>query len=332
MPNKRLQFRMCGEQGGDLFFFSFLPSSEGTYEKLRIDPNRISYTDINIMLARVVHPSRVLARNCKFNVNRSIGAINSITPAHTENGGNLQTTSLGSTLGSVRQMGNKSSRNMRRKGPKNGIRGTRGSRGTGWLTKYREGLGGRHLQGRWNVDVEEMKEWNDTVVAMCDSRTKVFFDLEYEAEEGSEDYGDGTGEGGDDTRKVGRVTVELLDNLLPLSTGNFIARAVEAAGAGGCVERVEKNVGVLFNTRATAPDSRARLTVGKSSDEEDEKEEEALSKELDYMSDILAVKNKGESGLLHIFDRCIRPRTHFLTFLRFFAPLPSLSPLKTVPS
>ena len=126
--------------------------------------------------------------------------------------------------------------------------------------------------------------------------------------------------------------MELLDNLLPLSTGNFIARAVEAAGAGGCVERVEKNMGVLFNTRATAPDSRARLTVGKSSDEEDEKEEEALSKELDYMSDILAVKNKGESGLLHIFDRCTRPRTHCLTFLRFFAPLPSLSPLKTVPS
>jgi len=67
---------------------------------------------------------------------------------------------------------------MRRKGAKNGIRGTRGSRGTGWLIKYREGRGGRHLQGRWNVDVEKMKEWNEKIMGMSEKTTKVFMDLE----------------------------------------------------------------------------------------------------------------------------------------------------------
>ena len=129
---------------------------------------------------------------------------------------------------------------MRRKGAKNGIRGTRGSRGTGWLTKYREGLGGRHLQGRWNVDVREMEKWNEKIMGMCDSKTRVFFDLEYEEEEGSSD-GREDGEGGEnDGRGLGRVTVELVDTLLPLSTANFIARVVESVNAGGCVEKVEK--------------------------------------------------------------------------------------------
>eukprot|EP00520_Triparma_pacifica_P008068 CAMPEP_0118651440 /NCGR_PEP_ID=MMETSP0785-20121206/10788_1 /TAXON_ID=91992 /ORGANISM="Bolidomonas pacifica, Strain CCMP 1866" /LENGTH=77 /DNA_ID=CAMNT_0006543895 /DNA_START=203 /DNA_END=433 /DNA_ORIENTATION=+ len=76
-----------------------------------------------------------------------------------------------------------SSRNMRRKARKNALRGSRGSRGQGWLIKYREGRGGRHLQGRWNVDLDEMKEWNDKVMAMCDVKTTVYFDLEY-AEDG----------------------------------------------------------------------------------------------------------------------------------------------------
>jgi len=45
--------------------------------------------------------------------------------------------------------------------------GSRGARGHGWFLKYRQGLGGRHLQGKfWDRDVEYLEEWNDQILEL----------------------------------------------------------------------------------------------------------------------------------------------------------------------
>jgi len=49
--------------------------------------------------------------------------------------------------------------------------GARGSRGLGWLTNYRAGKGGRHLQGRWHIEqqeetIEYKAKWNDAIFAL----------------------------------------------------------------------------------------------------------------------------------------------------------------------
>lgn len=88
--------------------------------------------------------------------------------------------------------------------------GTRGARGHGWLKKYRAGLGGRHLQGRWhNRDVDELNMINDEVFAMnktLDSDsipTEAYLDISVEGE------------------APRRVVIELASAALPKTTENF---------------------------------------------------------------------------------------------------------------
>ena len=89
--------------------------------------------------------------------------------------------------------------------------GTRGARGHGWLKKYRAGLGGRHLQGRWHKrDVNELNMINDEVFAMnktldSDSNipTEAYLDISVAGEEPR------------------RVVIELASAALPKTTENF---------------------------------------------------------------------------------------------------------------
>lgn len=55
--------------------------------------------------------------------------------------------------------------------------GSRGSRGHGWFIKYREGRGGRHLQGEYHdrESLEECQAWNDSILAL--GSTRVYMDV-----------------------------------------------------------------------------------------------------------------------------------------------------------
>ena len=102
--------------------------------------------------------------------------------------------------------------------------GSRGSRGHGWLQKYRSGRGGRHLQGRWHYrDVDELNQINDEVFAMNSQltagddgenkvSTEAYFDLSV---------------GGEESR---RVVIELAAAALPKTTENFRLLCQEKEG------------------------------------------------------------------------------------------------------
>ena len=89
--------------------------------------------------------------------------------------------------------------------------GTRGARGHGWLKKYRAGLGGRHLQGRWHYrDVDELNAINDEVFGMnaslaggVDSKTEAYLDLSVAGE------------------SPRRIVIELASLALPKTSKNF---------------------------------------------------------------------------------------------------------------
>lgn len=89
--------------------------------------------------------------------------------------------------------------------------GAKGARGHGWLKKYREGRGGRHLQGRWHDrDVDGLNAINDQVFALNasaasnnDIPTKAYLNLSV---------------GGAEAR---RVVIELASAALPKTCENF---------------------------------------------------------------------------------------------------------------
>lgn len=118
--------------------------------------------------------------------------------------------------------------------------GTRGARGHGWLGKYRAGMGGRHLQGRWHYrDVEELKALNDEVFSMNESLnkadnipTEAYLELSV---------------GGEAPR---RVVIELASAALPKTTENFRLLCQEKGEEGGyestSVHKIEKTVGLCL--------------------------------------------------------------------------------------
>lgn len=130
--------------------------------------------------------------------------------------------------------------------------GTRGARGHGWLRKYRAGLGGRHLQGRWHWrDIDELNEVNDMVFAMNESLgddskipTEAYLDLSV---------------AGDEPR---RVTIELASAALPKTTENFRLLCQQGGDEGGyestSLYRVEKTVGVCLGDVVTDDGSSGR--------------------------------------------------------------------------
>eukprot|EP00579_Thalassiosira_antarctica_P007678 CAMPEP_0201883038 /NCGR_PEP_ID=MMETSP0902-20130614/15111_1 /ASSEMBLY_ACC=CAM_ASM_000551 /TAXON_ID=420261 /ORGANISM="Thalassiosira antarctica, Strain CCMP982" /LENGTH=277 /DNA_ID=CAMNT_0048411743 /DNA_START=25 /DNA_END=858 /DNA_ORIENTATION=+ len=123
--------------------------------------------------------------------------------------------------------------------------GTRGARGHGWLKKYRAGLGGRHLQGRWHFrDVDELNAVNDEVFAMNESLnkddnipTEAYLDLSV---------------AGDAPR---RVVIELASAALPKTTENFRLlceeKGEEVKYESTLAYRIEKTVGMCFGDVVT---------------------------------------------------------------------------------
>lgn len=86
--------------------------------------------------------------------------------------------------------------------------GARGSRGHGWLTKYRAGLGGRHLQGRYHArDADKLNALNDNILALDSGSSEVakeaYLDISVDGEESR------------------RVVIELASAALPITCGNF---------------------------------------------------------------------------------------------------------------
>mgnify|MGYP000019103712 CR=1 FL=1 len=120
--------------------------------------------------------------------------------------------------------------------------GTRGARGHGWLKKYRAGLGGRHLQGRWHYrDTDELNAINDQIFEMNGSLSKDGNNVPTEA------YLD-LSVAGESPR---RVVIELASAALPKTTQNFSLLCQEKGedGAGyqsTHVYRIEKTVGLCM--------------------------------------------------------------------------------------
>lgn len=106
--------------------------------------------------------------------------------------------------------------------------GARGARGLGWYQKYREGRGGRHLQGKyWDRNVEELQELNQTVF-----------------EFGSENHYINLQVGDSDT--VHRLEMELASAALPMTTKNFQLLSDDGFYKDTIVHRIEKKVGLCM--------------------------------------------------------------------------------------
>lgn len=115
--------------------------------------------------------------------------------------------------------------------------GSRGSRGLGWLTRYREGRGGRHLQGRWfDRDVNALSNINDVVFSLGSKRA--YIDLMVE--------GQGASTVESDVSK--RIVLELAEGALPITVQNFVnlLRDEDLGYKGTSVTRVEKKVGICL--------------------------------------------------------------------------------------
>mmetsp|Transcript_29947 Transcript_29947/g.49422 ORF Transcript_29947/g.49422 Transcript_29947/m.49422 type:complete len:268 (+) Transcript_29947:25-828(+) len=108
--------------------------------------------------------------------------------------------------------------------------GARGARGLGWYQKYREGRGGRHLQGKyWDRNVEELQELNQTV-----------FDFGSDGHYIDLQIGDG------DDAPLHRLEMELASAALPLTTKNFQLLSQDGLYKDTIVHRIEKNVGICL--------------------------------------------------------------------------------------
>lgn len=115
--------------------------------------------------------------------------------------------------------------------------GTRGARGHGWLQKYRAGLGGRHLQGRWHYrNNEELNQVNDDVFAInrkdanSDNNNEAYLDISV---------------GGEEAR---RVVIELASAALPKTTENFrlLCQEKENGYESTSLYKIEKTVGLCL--------------------------------------------------------------------------------------
>jgi len=143
--------------------------------------------------------------------------------------------------------------------------GTRGSRGHGWLHKYRAGLGGRHLQGRYHDrDSLALSRLNDDVFSLNDTSnvsgsensSVIYIDLEVGdrsrdslRQQSNEQNQDQKGKWPTKTR----ITIDLATTALPLTCANF-KKFCQESGGGGYANtsafRIVKGVGICFGDLA----------------------------------------------------------------------------------
>jgi cyclophilin family peptidyl-prolyl cis-trans isomerase len=117
--------------------------------------------------------------------------------------------------------------------------GTRGARGHGWLQKYRAGLGGRHLQGRFhNRDLPNRVAINNQVFDLNNSSSSIgngtekkiaYLDIQVE-----------------DQKEINRITIELASAALPITCENFVKLCVDGLYANSKVFKIEPKVGICL--------------------------------------------------------------------------------------
>lgn len=122
--------------------------------------------------------------------------------------------------------------------------GTRGARGHGWFQKYRSGLGGRHLQGRFhNRDIpkriainEEVFGLNDKYASQKEGRITnhhlAYLDLKVH-----DDQKDSS---------VHRIVIKLSTAALPKTCENFIKLCQEGEYRNSKVFKIEPKVGICL--------------------------------------------------------------------------------------
>lgn len=106
--------------------------------------------------------------------------------------------------------------------------GARGARGHGWYHKYREGLGGRHLQGEyWDAPtLEQWEEWNDSIFAYGSQQVSLTLELDGEVQH--------------------TLDVEVASAVLPKTAENFVRLLEDGAYDDSTVYRIEKGVGLCM--------------------------------------------------------------------------------------
>ena len=106
--------------------------------------------------------------------------------------------------------------------------GARGSRGHGWFEKYRQGLGGRHLQGEyWDAPSEdEWHEWNDSVFKYGSQHVSLTLEID-----GSMQH---------------TLELELATAVLPKTSRNFLLLLEDGSYNDSKVYRIEKGVGLCM--------------------------------------------------------------------------------------
>mmetsp|Transcript_17089 Transcript_17089/g.38451 ORF Transcript_17089/g.38451 Transcript_17089/m.38451 type:complete len:325 (-) Transcript_17089:241-1215(-) len=165
-----------------------------------------------------------------------------------------------------------------RQGRKGSGGGARGTRSRGWLTKYREGRGGRHLPVSDDTELEQRRKLNDFIFSLNKkeglSPTKTVADKIVTEKNDSttsaeplptKAYLDISIDGTDSQR----VTIELASAVLPKTVGNFLSlcegvllkdesNSIELGYKNTRVHHVEKKVGICFadalKTLRCAPD------------------------------------------------------------------------------
>ncbi|KAG7340672.1 cyclophilin-type peptidyl-prolyl cis-trans isomerase [Nitzschia inconspicua] len=130
--------------------------------------------------------------------------------------------------------------------------GARGARGHGWWVNYRQGKGGRHLQGEYSDrTLEELQAWNDAIfslgsqLAYIDIRTEAVL---VNAEANNSNSNSKSNSADDDTATTYRLKLELATAVLPRATENFLKLLQAPAGVGytsTVLHRVEKKVGLM---------------------------------------------------------------------------------------
>lgn len=176
-----------------------------------------------------------------------------------------------------------STRQNKNKRTSKAIRGNRGTRGHGWYVKYREGRGGRHLQGEYwghNEHHWDMQQWNEAVLSL--GSQYVYLDIAVEppsggtfqstANEAGASQKASSKEGEAFSKEVEaspkevtsavepisteRLVIQVASTVMPETCINFIGLCEEAAYKGSVIYRIEKEVGlcggdILTNTGKT---------------------------------------------------------------------------------
>ena len=131
--------------------------------------------------------------------------------------------------------------------------GMRGSRDHGWLHKYRKGLGGRHLQGRYhNRDLEKRVAINNQVFALSNvnvnkerKRNVAFLDLKIE-----------------DKNETQRVTIELASEVLPNTCENFMALCTGTSGTSASSTSISSTRTTYQNSKVFKIEPKVGICLG----------------------------------------------------------------------